>query len=203
MAINIRIDFAFPKKATEKAMKLLSEKLASSDTITRVNPRKILELTEEGDLTMELIEGLGVACHRSGCFHFNCENFDEQKLNLIAKAFATLSQVYDIGKESKEAEIYLFVSEDKIPRKRLRTTIRKGIKPNFEEQIKNLYQEDVKVVGIRFVSPPNVSDIIDITGVSVRMGPTKMLLDRFKDEATIIELVKKSIGRLKKTLEVT
>ena len=202
MAIKLHIDLVFPKIATKKSMKVLSNKITDPKVIKKMNPRKVVELTEAGDLTMELIEGLTVMCHKSGCFHFHCEDFDEQKLNFISKAFATLSKIFDVGKEAKEVEFWLYAIEEKIPRSRIMKMIRKGIKTDFEAQVKDLYKEDVKVAGIRFVSAPNVSRIIDITGVTVRIGPLKMALDRFKDETTILQLIEKNVGRIKKILEV-
>lgn len=202
MAIKLHIDLVFPKKATKKSMKILTNRLTDAKIVKKVNPKKVLELTEDGDLTMELIEGLTVECHNSGCFHFDCEDFDEQKLNLIGKAFATLSKTFDVGKEAKEVEFVLFAVEEKIPRRRIMKMIKNGIKTDFEAKVKDLYRESVKVVGIRFVSAPDVSVILDISGVTVRMGPLKMALDRFKDEATVLELIEKNVGRIKKVLEV-
>lgn len=201
MAIGLKIHLLFPKISTKKSMKLLSNRLTNTNTIKKVNPKKVTNLTEDG-LTMELIEGLKVDCHSGGCFHFICKDFDEQKLNRISKAFAVLSKIYDIGKEAKEVEFWLFAEEEKIPRSRINKIIRKGIKTDFEAQVKDLYQEDVKVVGIRVLSAPDISLVIDITRVSVRMGPRKMTLDRFKDEDTIITLIEESVARIDKVSEV-
>lgn len=202
MAIELHMHLVFPKITTKKLRKVLSNKLTDVGVIKKVNPEKVVELTEDGDLTMELIEGLTVICHPAGRFHIDCEDFDEQKLSLISKTFVTLSKVYDIGNEAKEVEFWLFASEEKVPSRRILKIIRKVIKTDFEARLKGVFQEDVKVSGIRFVSAPNVSRIIDITGVSVRIGPLKMALDRFKDEATVIELIERIIGRIKRILEV-
>jgi len=201
MLVKLTIHLLFPKISTKKSMEFLSNKLTNINIIKKVNPKKITNLTKDG-LTMELIEGLKVDCHSGGCFHFTCEDFDEQKLSLISKAFAFLSKIYDIGKEAKEVEFWLLAEGKKIPRSRINKIIRKKTKTDFEAQIKDLYQENVKVAGIRVLSPPDISLIIDITRVSVRMGPRKMTLDRFKDEDTIITLIEESMAKIEKVLEV-
>jgi len=201
MAIKLHMDVLLPKKVEKKSIELLSNKLADANVIKRINPKKVKEITKHGEITMELIEGLTVECHISGCFHFDCEDFNEKKLDLISKAFVVLSEIYDIREESKEVEFWLFATEQKIPRNIVIKTIGKAVKADLEAKVKNLYQEDVKMAGIRFVSAPNLSIVIDITGVNLRMGPLKMTLDRFKDETTVIELIEKSIGRIKKVLE--
>lgn len=201
MAILLHLDLVFPKISTKKMRKVLSNKLADANVIKKVNPKKVVKFTEEGDLTMELIEGLTVECHAVGCFHFECEDYNEQKINLISEAFTALSEIYDIGKEAQEVSFMLFAVEDKVPRSRIMKMIRRGVKTDFEAQIKELYKEDVKVAGVRFVSAPDVSIVIDITYISVRMGLLKMTLDRFKDEATVIKLIEENIARIEKVLE--
>lgn len=201
MTILLHVDLLFPKIKTKKLRRTLSEKLAEANVIKKVNPKKIVRFTEDGDLTMELVEGLTVECHHEGCFHFECEDFNEQKRSIFSKAFATLSEIYDIGKEAQEVSFVLFAFEDKVPRRRVMKIIGQGVKTDFETQMKELFKKDVKVAGLRLVSAPDVADIIDVSGISVRMGPLKMTLDRFKDEATLIDLIEENITRIEKVLE--
>lgn len=201
MAILLHMDFVLPKIFSKKARGLLSNKLTNVNTIKRINPEKILELTEDGNLTMELTDELVVECHVDGCFHVHCEDLDERRLNLIGKALVPLSKAYDLGKVSKEVRIVLMASERNVPRKKIMKMIKKAFRKDFEAQFKDLYQEDIKPTGIRFISAPNMSLIVDITGISVRMGPLKMSLDRFKDETTVIELIEKSMAKIRRFLE--
>ena len=199
MAIMLHMDLLLTKMS-KKSRELLSNKLTKMRVIKKINPQKVMELTELGDLTVELIEGLEVECHHEGCFHVHCEDLNEQKIKLIGKACAALSKIYDVGKKTQKVSFALFALEDKIPRSKIVKMIKKGVNTDFEAQVKDLYKEDVKVAGIRFVSAHNMSYTVDITGVAVRMGPLKIALDRFKDETTVIELIEKSIGRIKKIL---
>jgi len=202
MVKEVNITLIFPKKFTKKSMELISSKLTEMKVIKKVNPKKVEELTENGDLTMKLIDGVKVECHRSGCFHFDCKDFDEQKLKRVSKAFVVLSEVYDIGKETEEAEFWFFAKEEKVPSEKIMKLIRKGIKSDFEARLKDLYKEDVRVVGARFISASNLSFVVDVSGITVRMGPRKMALDRFKDETTVINLVEESLRGMKKIFEV-
>lgn len=195
MANLLNIDIGFPKIASKKSMKLLSDRFVQPDLVKKVNPQKIEILTEE-EVTMELVDGLTVTCHALGCFHITCEDFDEQKIRRIGKALPNLMEIYDIGKESENVEIALFAGEGKIPRRKIARIVNKGVKPDLRAQVKDLYQGDVKVGGIRFICPPDLSCILDVSGISTRIGPRKMALDKLKDGKVVIGLIEESISRI-------
>jgi len=193
----LKIDIIFPKIASKKAMKSLSGRFVQPDFVKKVNPEKIENLTEE-EVMMELIDGLSVTCHNIGCFHITCEDFDEQKISLIGKALPNLVGIYDIGKESENVEILLRVIEHKIPRSKIARMVNKGVKPDLRAQVKDLYQGDVKVGGVRFICPPDMSCVLDVGGIGIRIGPRKMTRDKLKDGKVVIELIEETINKIEK-----
>jgi hypothetical protein len=197
----LEINITYPKIASKKAMKSLSDRLLQPNLINKISPKRINSMTEE-EVAMELTEGLMVVCHKAGCFHFTCENFTEPKIKLIGKTLPHLAEIYDIGKESENVEVVLYAVEEEIPRRRIAEMINKGVKPDFKAQVKNFYERDVKVGGIRFICPPDISCILDVSGISIRMGPRKLTLENLKDEKKVVEIIEENIKKIKKLLGV-
>lgn len=193
----LQLDVTFPKISSKKSMKSLSDRFVQLSVVRKIDAEKILTLSKE-ETVLELAHGLTVTFHNEGCFHFTCKDLSEQKVKLIRKALPVLAEIFDIGKESEEIEIALFMLEDKFSCSKIAKMVNKGVSSDLRTQIKNLYQKDIKVGGIRFVCQPDMSCILDISGISTRIGPRKMTLDKLKDGNVIIELIEESLGKIKK-----
>ncbi len=202
MAIRLHLDILFPKRSTKKLEKLLSSRFTDASFIRKLNPKRLVELEEDGgELVVELVEGITIMCHDTGCFHVHCENFDEKNLKLVSKALTALVGVYDVGKESEYLEFVMVAQTRNVPSRKIMKMINRGIKTDLKTQIKNFYQEDFKVGGIRLISAPDISYSFDTTRLMIRVGPRKIPLDRLKDESMVIELIEKSLEKIKVSLK--
>ena len=201
MAVSLQIDVVFPTVYGKKSKQLMLRRLTETKAINKINPLKLTRITDEGEIIMELIDGLKVTCHTDGCFHFACSDPSEKNVKTISKTIAILADIYAVGKESENVELVISANEEKIQRHKLIELIKRVAQAGSDAKIKDLLQTDAKIGGIRFVIPPDVSHVIDVSGISVTIGPRKMTRDKLKDEATIIELIEGSTQRITKTLE--
>lgn len=202
MAIKLHLDILLPKRSTKKSEQLLSSILTDASFLRKLNPKRLLELEEDGgELVVELVEGITIMCHNTGCFHFHCEKFDEKNLKLVSKALTVLVEAYNVGKESEYLDFVMVAETRNVPSRKIMKMINRGVKTDLKTQIKNFYQEDFKVGGIRLISAPDISYSFDATKLMIRVGPRKIPLDRLKDESMVIELIGKSLEKIKVSLE--
>jgi hypothetical protein len=168
--------------------------------IQKVNPERLVALTEE-EVILELVPGLTVTCHKDGCFHFAWEDYDE-RMHLITKAVLVLLEAFDLGKESEDVEVMLYAVDYKIPQRKIAKQISKGVSTELKTRVESLHHKNVGIGGIRFICPPDLSCILDVSGVSTRMGPRKTTLDKLRHEDYVQKLIEETTHGIEKFLEI-